>query len=185
MQEIIIDEWINKSINPFKHDDLFGSLSLLTNPKLIKIVHTVVKEKIHPHFTLFGFNQSGVIGDVVFLKIKLVNKGQKKLHDAYFSFHTAYEWYWDWFQNKRAAGCDTLSALSYCYFTSNYDNYQYGENPPAYGIQVLQGPLIESLEDSAFYGNKWIRGYWNLRMSNFYGDFSKPGKNKFLYFPCG
>ena len=125
-------------------------------------------------FTLYGFNGSGILGDAIFLKIKMINKQSTSLDKVYIGYQNQFESGLDWFQNKRAAGCDTLNDLGYCYFTINNDDYQYGESPPAYGTELLQCPITKGKSsDSALIAGKWLEGFQNIRMSSFYGFFQK------------
>jgi hypothetical protein len=119
--------------------------------------------------TIYAYNRFNTLGDVVFKKYKMINKGSNILKDMYVSF---------WSDpdlgdaNDDFVGCDTLLDLGFCFNGDNMDgNGQgntYGENPPAVGYTLLQGPAIPSLlTDSAKYNDRWKKGFRNLEMTSF------------------
>ena len=122
--------------------------------------------------TSWAFNRAGILGDAVFIKIKMINKQSSTFDSLYLSAVSGYETV-NLLQNIRAAGCDTVSKMGYCYFLQNQDNYQYGDNPPAFGYLLLEGPLITAgSSDSAYYENQWKNGFLNRTMDSFYGFFN-------------
>ena len=124
------------------------------------------------HLTSWSFNRAGILGDAIFLKIEVINKQSSPFDSLYLSFVSGYETV-NLLQNIRAAGCDTVLNLGYCYFTQNEDTYQYGEDPPAFGYTLLQGPLIKgSSSDSAYIESQWRKGFLNRTMDSFYGYFN-------------
>ena len=112
--------------------------------------------------TSFGFARSGARGNTYFIKYKLINKGSNHLEDAYVSI---------WADTDLGnagddlVGCDTVLSLGYCY--NDGDDTQYGANPPAVGFDLLQGPIVPSMDDSAFVDGSWRHGYRNLSMTSF------------------
>lgn len=68
-------------------------------------------------------------------------------------------------------GCDTTLNLGYCYNDGTDNNY--GINPPAFGIKLLQGPLAGSPGDTAYVfrgigkGIDTLVGMKNLPMTSF------------------
>jgi hypothetical protein len=87
--------------------------------------------------TTFAFNRSGPLGDMIFFRWKLINKGRETLDSAYVSL---------WSDpdlggaTDDLVGCDTTLALGYCYNADN-DDAVYGTRPPAVGFQFLRGPI--------------------------------------------
>jgi hypothetical protein len=87
--------------------------------------------------SVFAFNRAGTLGDVIFVKWRLANKGGNQLDDTYVSF---------WADpdlggfTDDLVGCDTTMSLGYCYNATNADG-QYGSTPPAVGFQLLQGAI--------------------------------------------
>ncbi|MCA9728179.1 MAG: hypothetical protein KC729_10880, partial [Candidatus Eisenbacteria bacterium] len=76
--------------------------------------------------TTFGFNLSGPLENVAFLKFLIVNKGGNTLEDTYVSI---------WSDpdlggaSDDLVACDTLLSVGYCYNATNSDNV-YGSAPP-------------------------------------------------------
>ncbi len=132
-----------------QHDNNNGS----TDPLGIEIKQTV-----------FGFDREGALGNMVFLKIQVFNKGGKDLTDCYFSL---------WSDPDLGSagddfvGCDTLLGLGFCYNDNDVDT-KYGV-PPAMGIDFFQGPLISTGEDAdtAFMWGDTLAGYVNMGMTSF------------------
>ncbi|NOZ07961.1 MAG: hypothetical protein GXO91_03665, partial [FCB group bacterium] len=62
-------------------------------------------------------------------------------------------------------GCDTTLSLAYCYNDGADDDYGY--NPPAIGRILLQGPMVESVGDTALAFGTVHPGYRNLGMTSF------------------
>jgi hypothetical protein len=132
------------------------------------------------HTLVFGFMNTGDLGNMLFKKYKIINKGDFILEDMYLA-------YWSdsdlGFGGDDFSGCDTLLNLGYTYNADNYDETDndrkgYGENPPAIGYVLLQGPVVPynrqdsvikrfNLPDSAKFNNEWRNNYSNLPMTSF------------------
>ena len=115
--------------------------------------------------TVFGFNRTGDLGDMIFKKYTLINKGSLTLKDMYLG-------YWSdtdlGFSTDDFTGCDTVLSLGYTYNGDNNDEGFYGANPPAIGYDFFQGPIVPSLPtDSAKFLSKWKKGFRNLPMTAF------------------
>ena len=115
--------------------------------------------------TIFAFDREGSLGNIVFLRMRVYNRGGNTLNDCYFSL-------WDDPDLGGAGddfvGCDTTLALGYVY-NSNNDDSQYGEAPPSMGYDFFQGPLIET-GNEADTGRMWgelYPGYTNMGMTSF------------------
>ncbi len=103
---------------------------------------------IEVQLTAFAFNFSGPLGNTIFYKWKLINKGGNIIDSMYFSI-------WSDVDLGNATddynGCDTALYLGYTYNGTTNDA-SYGALPPATGFDFLQGPLINgSLSDTARY----------------------------------
>jgi hypothetical protein len=112
--------------------------------------------------TTFAFNRQGPLGNTIFVKYKLINKGLNTLDQTYIS---------QWSDpdlggfTDDLVGCDTLPdrsgkprSLGYCYNATNNDQL-YGSAPPAVGYDFFQGPKGSGgtpLPMSSF--NKYING---------------------------
>lgn len=88
--------------------------------------------------TTFAFNRSGPLGNAIYLRFKLVNKGGNTLDDAYFSLWSDPDL--GGFTDD-LVGCDTTLGLGYCYNATNADAV-YGSQPPAVGYCLLRGPAV-------------------------------------------
>jgi len=115
--------------------------------------------------TTWGYNGSysgQSLQDVMFVKTLIINKGQSNIENAYIGL---------WSDpdlgnaNDDFVGCDTTLNLGYCY--NDGADAQYGENTPAHGIALLQGPIIESVGNIANSFGRTIDGYKNLPMTSF------------------
>jgi len=119
--------------------------------------------------TIFAFNRTGDLGDMVFKKYVLINKGQNLLKDMIVA-------YWSDTDLGDAAddytGCDTSLSLGYTWNSDNDDGggsgNTYGTPPPAMGYDFFQGPILEAgPNDSAKFLGTWRNGYRNLGMTAF------------------
>lgn len=105
--------------------------------------------------TTFAFNRTGALGQTIFLKFKVINKGQNTIDSCYLSL---------WADpdlggfTDDLVGCDTTLSLGFCYNATNTDE-QYGSTPPSVGYDFFQGPigdLGQRLPMTSF--NKYING---------------------------
>jgi len=120
---------------------------------------------LEQQMTVFGFNRTGDLGDMVFKKYKLINKGNLTLREVYLA-------YWSDTDMGNASddytGCDTLLKLGYTYNGDSNDEDFYGTTPPAVGYVFFQGPIVEGVSsDSAKFLTQWRHGYKNLPMTGF------------------
>ncbi len=114
--------------------------------------------------TVWAFSKASLLGDVVFKKYKIINKGNDFVKDMYLG-------YWADVDLGSATddfvGCDTSLNLGYSYNEEAID-YIYGENVPAVGYQFLETPSVpSSLSDTAFVDGNLIAGKKNLPMTSF------------------
>jgi FlgD Ig-like domain len=85
--------------------------------------------------SVFAFNRTGPLADVVFVKWRLANKGGNQLDSTYVSL---------WADpdvggfTDDLVGCDTTLSLGYAYNATNADAV-YGPTPPAVGFHLLRG----------------------------------------------
>jgi len=120
---------------------------------------------IEVHHTSYGFARSGALGNAYFLKYRIINKGANLLEDTYIAI-----WVDSDLGNSSddLVGCDTIRALGYCY--NDGDDGDYGANPPAVGIDLLQGPIVPATPlDIAYVSGERRRGFRNLGMTSFIG----------------
>jgi len=90
--------------------------------------------------TTFAFARGGALGNTIFLRFRLINKGENRLDSTYISI---------WADPDLGdavddlVGCDTTLSLGYCYNETNNDAV-YGSAPPAIGFDFFRGPIVQS-----------------------------------------
>ncbi len=114
--------------------------------------------------TVYGYKKLNTLGDAVFKKYKIINKGEKYLRDMYLG-------YWSdpdmGDANDDFNGCDTSLSMGYTFNATNFDGI-YGTPPPALGYTLLQGPVVPGNEgDSALFLGSYRKGIKNLPMTSF------------------
>ena len=116
----------------------------------------------------FAKDTSTALKDAVFKKYKVINKGNSTITDMYLSYWTDDDM---GDANDDYIGVDTSLNLGYTWNATN-DDPVYGSPPPAIGHMIIQGPRIAaSSDDSARFGNGWVKGYRNLELSAFGANF--------------
>ena len=109
---------------------------------------------VEVQLTAFAFNRTGALGNTVFLKYIIINKGVNTLDSMYASI-------WSDPDLGGAAddlvGVDTTLSLGYTYNATNNDNL-YGSTPPAVGFDFFKGPVVagDTLGLASF--NKYVNG---------------------------
>lgn len=89
--------------------------------------------------TTFAFDRQGALGNTVFIKYLIINKGPNTLDSTFISI---------WSDPDLGGFTDDLVAidgprsLGYCYNATNNDEI-YGTRPPAVGFDYFQGPLAD------------------------------------------
>ncbi len=118
--------------------------------------------------TVFAFAFEDELGNVVFFRYRFVNKGDDDIDDLIFSI---------WADPDIGAaeddliGSDTTLSLGYIY--NDGEDANYGSNPPAFGVDFFQGPIVESPGDTAFlfmgpwFGIDTVYDHRNLPMTSF------------------
>ena len=105
--------------------------------------------------TVFAFDWKGPLGNVVFIKFKVINKCGNTLDSTYFSI---------WCDpdvggaSDDYVGCDTTLSVGFAYNATNNDNV-YGSTPPCVGYDFFKGPIGDDgkeLPMTSF--NKYING---------------------------
>jgi hypothetical protein len=104
--------------------------------------------------TTFAFNRQGALGNVVFLRWEIINKGTNQLDNMFVSM-------WADPDLGGAAddlvGCDTTLSLGFTYNSTNNDQL-YGSAPPAVGYDFFQGPRVGGTPLPMTSFNKYING---------------------------
>jgi hypothetical protein len=87
--------------------------------------------------SVFGFDRSDALGDVVFVRERIINKGANTIQNAYVSLWSDVDL--GTFTDDQA-GCDTTGGVGFVYNATDVDGV-YGAHPPAVGVAMLRGPL--------------------------------------------
>jgi len=95
--------------------------------------------------SLFGFNQAGPMGNILFVRWVMINKGSDELDSVFVSM-----WHDDDVGDATddLVGCNIDLSVGYTYNDADGDN-TYGVEVPAAGADFFQGPLVSSVGDSA------------------------------------
>ncbi len=99
---------------------------------------------IELHILVFGFDRAGALGNTMFIKYTLINKGDDDLQDAYIGAWADVDLGG---ANDDLIGFDLESGMSYCYNGAPIDE-TYGSRPPALGWDYFQGPIVDSPGDT-------------------------------------
>ena len=110
--------------------------------------------------SVFAFNRSGPLGNVIFVRWKVLNKGGNQLDSTYVSVWSDPDL--GGFTDD-LVGCDTTLSVGFVYNATNQDA-QYGSKPPSVGYDFFRGPIlydslgvaIDTLGMTSF--NKYING---------------------------
>jgi hypothetical protein len=131
--------------DPGAHSNQAGS----TNPLGVEVQQST-----------FAYNRSGALGNIIFVRFKLINKGGNQLDSMFVSA---------WSDpdlggaTDDLVGCDTTRSLGYVYNATNTDQL-YGGTTPAVGFDFFRGPIVPSGTPGVFDTlgmasfNKYING---------------------------
>jgi hypothetical protein len=135
--------------------------------------------------TAFAFNRGDALGDVVFYKWKIINKGGHNLDSTYITVWSDPD-LGD--SGDDYDGCDTTLGLGFTYNGAPHDGV-YGDTPPAVGFDFLQGPLVAGAPtDTArfpdgriFPGKRLLKMTSFLKYSNDQTDLGNPGTGQEVF----
>lgn len=97
------------------------------------------------HISVWTDARTDELGDIIYFRYRLLNATDTLKNDVIFSI---------WADpdigdaSDDLVGCDTVLSLGYVY--NHLDDPNYGSDPPAFGIQLLQGPIVTSIGDTAY-----------------------------------
>ncbi len=124
------------------------------------------------HQQVFAFARENELGNVIFFRYRVINVTDSDIDSMIFSIWTDPD---IGEATDDLIGCDIDLSLGYCY--NNGDDGDgtgpYGSNPPAFGIDFFQGPIVESPGDTAYrflgpqFGVDTIPNFRNLPMTSF------------------
>jgi hypothetical protein len=89
--------------------------------------------------TVWAYDRIDALGDMIFIKWQIVNKGDFQWDSTYFGL---------WFDPDLGdagddfVGSDSSLNLAFCYNATNHDS-RYGDAPPALGIVFFQGSVVD------------------------------------------
>lgn len=115
--------------------------------------------------TTFAFDRTDPLGNVIFLKLQVFNRGLNTINDCYLSLWADPDLggYTDDF-----VGCDTNLSIGFVYNANNNDQ-QFGSTPPCLGYDFFQGPLVQTgdnADTARMWDTTWV-GYKNMGMVSF------------------
>jgi len=118
--------------------------------------------------TVWAFTQTGAFRDIIFFRYRLINADTDNIDSLIFSLYADSDIGAPW---DDLTGCNPELQLGYQY--NDGDDSFYGADPPAFGIQLLQGPIVEAPGDTAYryrgpyFGTDTILDRKNLQMASF------------------
>lgn len=93
----------------------------------------------------YAFERNDEIGYSTFYTYEIINRSSESLHDVYVGFYSDFD---VGYFNDDYIGSDILRGLGYAYNGKTIDGTglpsHYGINPPAVGIDFLQGPYMDA-----------------------------------------
>ncbi len=149
---------VNNDLNP--SSNLFGSENM----------------GMETQYTIWGYKRTGALGQVIFRRMKIINKGGVVVSGTQKGAFTVDSCFigldgdpdlGDFTEDL--IGCDTTASLAFIYdaFPKDRQYSAFGIVPPAIGADFLQGPRVPSLGDSAVFNLRRVYGYKNLPMTSF------------------
>lgn len=144
--------FVANDLDPAKTDFMYGSLPM----------------GIEEQVTVWGYNATGALGNMLFRKFIIINKNKDK--------KTFTDMYVSWWSDPDLGdagddfvGCDTTLSLGYVYNANASDHTYDPLPPPAAGFDYFQGPIVPgSATDVAIFKGKKVTGKKNLPMTAFY-----------------
>lgn len=116
--------------------------------------------------TIWAYSRTGALGNIIFRKSVLINKGTQILDSLYFGLFVDPD-LGD--PSDDLVGCDTTRSLSFVYNSREVDAGYSPLPPPSVGFDLLQGPVVPGTpDDSALFMGNWIHEKKNLPMTAAY-----------------
>lgn len=129
----------------------------------------------------FAFGTSDEVNDMTFYSYEFINRSSSTLFNTHVGYYSVGALGYD---NDDRIGCDVQRGLGYYYNGDDFDeDYQgttlsikgYGDNPPAIGIDFLQGPFqdedgVDNCMCSNYADAKAYKGVVYPGLGNGYGD---------------
>jgi len=163
------DDWLVEGENSasdtpwFIGDEVIWFVSNDLNPSRTSNLYGTAPIGIEVHTLLWGYEQTGPLGNMIFTKYTIINKGVNDLENAFLA---------KWSDpdlgdaNDDLVGIDTNLVLGYTYNGFAKDGI-YGV-PPSTGYDFFQGPIVPAdPSDVAHYNFGLRQGFKNLGVSSF------------------
>lgn len=142
--------FVANDVDPTQAQKLYGSIGL----------------GIEMQATIWGYNQQNALGDALFRKYTMINKGFYPVDSCYVNMWSDPDLGGD--AGDDFGGCDTLLSIGFIYNADDSDP-SYGQYIPASGFDFLQGPIIKGLaSDRAIFKGNYRPGFKNMPMTAFY-----------------
>ncbi|MFQ5582959.1 MAG: T9SS type A sorting domain-containing protein [Calditrichia bacterium] len=97
------------------------------------------------HQQVWAFARADELGNVIFFRYRFINAGEDSIADFIFSI---------WADPDIGDAVDDLigsdTTLSLGYIYNSGEDAVYGANPPSFGVDFFQGPVVDSPGDTAF-----------------------------------
>jgi hypothetical protein len=138
--------------------------------------------EIHGMAYEFYNNESSTLNNTVFFSYKIFNRSSISYHDTYIGLFTDFD---IGMSKDDYVGCDVARGAYYGYngdsIDGNGEPESYGNNPPAQGMVILGGPLMDAngIDDSDGECDESING---VGFGDDIADNERYGMKKFLWF---
>ena len=138
--------------------------------------------EIHGMAYEFYNNESSILNNTVFFSYKIFNRSSLNYHDTYIGLFTDFDL---GYAADDYVGCDVARGAYYGYngdsIDGNGDAESYGNNPPAQGMVILGGPLMDAngIDDPDGECDESING---IGFGDDIVDNERYGMKKFLWF---
>lgn len=138
--------------------------------------------EIHGMAYEFYNNESSTLNNTVFFSYKIFNRSSLSFHDTYVGLFTDFD---IGYASDDYIGCDVERGAYYGYngnpIDGNSEPESYGDNPPAQGMVILGGPLMDAngIDDPDGECDESING---VGFGDNIADNERYGMKKFLYF---
>jgi hypothetical protein len=117
--------------------------------------------------TMWGYKGSGSLGQCALRRYRIINKSGYTIDSMFVA-----QWSDPDVGNpgNDFAGCDSIFSLGFAYngYPVDEEYQQYGLAPAVIGYDLLQGPIVPSLGDTAIFDFKKVFDYKNLPLTSFW-----------------
>lgn len=117
--------------------------------------------------TIWGYHSEGPLGQATYHRFRLINKSGFPADSMFIAAKWSDPDLGDY--TNDFVGCDSILDMGYCYngYPTDPDYQQFGLPPAAIGYAILQGPIVPSPGDTAWFDFRKIPDFKNLPMTSF------------------